>query len=40
MHKALHPRYDVDRLYETRKEGGRGVRGLASVEDNVDASIQ
>ena len=37
MHKALHPRDDVDRLYVSRKEGGRG---LASTEDNVDASIQ
>ena len=37
MHKALHPRDDVDRLYVSRKEGGRG---LASVEDSVDASIQ
>ena len=37
MHKALHPRYDVDRLYVLRKEGGRE---LASIEDSVDASIQ
>ena len=37
MHKALHPRDDVDRLYVTRKEGGRG---LASIEDSVEASIQ
>ena len=37
MHKALHPRDDVDRLYVSRKEGGRG---LASPEDSVDASIQ
>ena len=37
MHKALHPRNDVDRLYVSRKEGG-GV--LASIEDSVDASIQ
>ena len=37
MHKALHPRDDVDRLYVSRKEGGRG---LASSEDSVDASIQ
>ena len=36
MHKALHPRNDVDRLYVSRKEGGRG---LASFEDSVDASI-
>ena len=37
MHKALYPRDDVDRLYVSRKEGGRG---LASIEDTVDASIQ
>ena len=37
MHKALHPRDDVDRLYVSRKEG---VRGLASIEDSVDASLQ
>ena len=29
MHKALHPRDDVDRLYVSRKKGGRG---LASIE--------
>ena len=32
-----HHRDDVDRLYVSRKEGGRG---LASIEDTVDASIQ
>ena len=37
MHKALHPRDDVDRLYVSRKEGGRG---LASIADSVDVSIQ
>ena len=37
LHKALHHRDDVDRLYVSRKEGGRG---LASIEDSVDASIQ
>ena len=37
MQKALHPREDVGRLYVYRKEGGRG---LASIEDSVDASIQ
>ena len=36
MHKALHPRDDVDRLYVSRKEGGRG---LVSIEDSVDVSI-
>ena len=34
MHKALHPRDDVDRLYVSRKEA---ERGLASIEDSVDA---
>ena len=37
MHRALHRRDDVNRLYVSRKEGGRG---LASIEDSVDASIQ
>ena len=39
MYKALHPRDDVDSLYIyiSRKEEGRG---LASIEDSVDASIQ
>ena len=37
MHKALHPRDDVDRLYVSRKQVGRG---LASIEDSVDASIR
>ena len=37
MHEALHPRDDVDRLYVSRKEGGRG---LARIEDSVEASIQ
>ena len=30
MYKALHPRDDIDRLYVSRKEGGRR---LASIED-------
>ena len=37
MHKALHPKDDFDRLYASRKEGGRG---LPSIEYSVDASIQ
>ena len=37
MHKALHTRDDVNRLYVQRKEGGRG---LDRIEDSVDASIQ
>ena len=37
MHKALHPKDDVDRLDVSRKEE---ERGLTSIEDIVDASIQ
>ena len=37
MHEALHPGDDVDILYVSRKEGGRG---LTNIEDNVDVSIQ
>ena len=37
MHKALHPRDDIDRLYVSRKKGGKG---LASTEDSFDTSIQ
>ena len=37
MHKTMHPRYDVDRLYVSRKEGRRV---LVSIKDSVDVSIQ
>ena len=37
MHKALHSRDDIDRLYVLRKAGGRG---LANSEDSIVASIQ
>ena len=37
IHKALHSRDDVDILYVSIKEGGRG---LTIVEDSVDTSIQ
>ena len=37
MHKALHPRDKRDRLYMSRKKGGRG---LSSIQDSVDVSIQ
>ena len=35
MHKAFHLRDDVDRIYVSRKERGRG---FASIEDSWDAS--
>ena len=37
IHKALHSRDDIDRLYVSRKEG---ARGLTSIEVNLDASIR
>ena len=36
MLKTLHPSDDMDRIYESRK-GGR--RGLASIENYIDKSI-
>ena len=35
MNRALHLRYDINRLYISRKEGGRW---FASIEDCMDAS--
>ena len=37
MHRTIHPRNNVDSLYVSRKEEGRGVD---SIQINVDASIQ
>ena len=37
MDKVLHPKDDFDRLYASRKGWWRG---LANIEDSVDASIQ
>ena len=37
MHKALRTRDNVDRLYVSRKEGGRG---FTNIEDCLDALIQ
>ena len=36
MHKALHPRDDVDRLYVARKEE---EKGLTNIENSVDVSM-
>ena len=36
MHKMLHPRNDINRIYVSRKGG----RGLISIEDCIDSSIQ
>ena len=37
MHKALHHRDDMDRLYASRKEGGRG---RISIEDSINTLIR
>ena len=37
MHKALHSKDNIDRLYVSRKVSGRG---LASIEDSVNAAIR
>ena len=37
MHKALHTRNDIDRLYMSRKERGRG---LASMQDSINANTR
>ena len=37
MHRASYPRDDIYRIYVSRKEGGKG---LANIEDSVDASIR
>ena len=34
MHKALHPRDDVDRLYVSRKEGGRGFASIENTNED------
>ena len=37
MHKTLHPRDDIDRLYMSRKEG---ERGFDNIKDCFDGSIK
>ena len=37
MHKTLHPRDDVDKIYVLQKEERKE---LAHIEDSVDTSIQ
>ena len=37
MHKALHSRVDIDKIYVSRKDGRKG---LVNIEDNMDASIR
>ena len=44
IHKGLHPKTDVDRLYVSRKEGGRGLMScestIGSDENNLDGTLR
>ena len=40
MHKALHPRDDVDRLYVSRKEGGRGTCQHQRLRRRIDTTAR
>ncbi len=40
MHKALHPRDDVDRLYASRKEGGRGFASIDALIQRLEDYIE
>ena len=35
MHKALHPRDDIDRIYASRKEGGCVDASIQRIEDYI-----
>ncbi|CAG7827145.1 unnamed protein product [Allacma fusca] len=35
MNGALHPKADVDRLYVSRKDGGRGLRQIEAAHQNA-----
>ena len=37
IHKALYPSDNIDRLYESRKEEGRG---LTSIKDSINTLIR
>ena len=40
MHKALHPRDDVDRLYVPRKEWGRGPASVDTFIQQLEDYIE
>ena len=40
MHKVLHPRNDVDRLYVSRKEGGRGLASVDASKQGLEDYIE
>ena len=40
MHKTLHLRDDVDRLYVSRKEGGRGLTNIEDIDKRLEDYIE
>ena len=40
MHKALHPRDDINRLYMSWKEGGRGLASVDASRQGFKDSIK
>ena len=40
MHKALHPRDDKNRLYVSRKEGGKGLANIEKPQSNNSKTTQ
>ena len=40
MHKALHPRNNVHKLYVPRKEGGRGLARFENCVQKLEDSIK
>ena len=40
MHKALHPKSNVDRLYITRKEDGRRLKGVEEIVNLTNLGLE
>ena len=39
IYHAMHPRADIDRLYWTRKKGGRGLQSVTDVVETEEHSL-
>ena len=40
MHNALHPKSNVDRLYISRNEGGRGLHGVEEAVKLINLGLE
>ena len=40
MHKALHPRHDIDWLYSSRKKGGKGLTSIKKERWRIDTTTR